>query len=109
MSYEWRGYYYLHTTGAVIKKDVFVVESDPGGAAAYFDSPFCVKWWKVEDVRDRVAFYQECKALGEKQGTGAKTSRALYKILKGAGTVNKQFRPSGTGLKYHLVEEEKHE
>ena len=41
-------YYYEHENGSVIQKPDYVVNM-AGGPAAYFDSPFCKRWWHETD------------------------------------------------------------
>ena len=41
-------YKYEHTNGEIITKPQVVVESMPGGAFEYFDSPFVRRWWKED-------------------------------------------------------------
>ena len=45
-------YAYLHVNGKVLQKPDIVVDTMPGGAEEYFDSPYVVKWWKVETEKD---------------------------------------------------------
>jgi len=45
-------YYYMHVNGTVIPKVDFVVDSL--GAADYFDSPFVMFYWHVDDTTHRV-------------------------------------------------------
>ena len=62
MSESW--YYYLHQNGLLIGKNPVVVETDP----QYFDSPFVIKYWKL-DLKDRSNAWillLEALALGAK-------------------------------------------
>ena len=62
-----REYYYLHTNGALIKKNAFVVES--AGVNSYFNSPFVIKHWvattpeDVEIIRKEAADIRLMKGL----------------------------------------------
>jgi hypothetical protein len=42
------GYYYEHQNGKIIFKPFSVVDSM--GPEEYFDSPFCLRWWKVNTL-----------------------------------------------------------
>ena len=41
-------YFYKHTNGDIIRQVDIVVDAD-GGPGIYYDSPFVVEWWHVED------------------------------------------------------------
>ena len=42
-------YKYRHVNGEIITKPDIVVDSDPGGPSAYFNSPFVEEWWYEDD------------------------------------------------------------
>ena len=44
-------YYYEHENGEIIKKSNFVVDSI--GPYEYFDSPFVIRWWYEEDMKEQ--------------------------------------------------------
>lgn len=47
MTKDNRPYYYLHTNGETIRKPAPVVDA-AGGPHVYFDSPFVVRWWRLD-------------------------------------------------------------
>jgi len=53
------GYYYLHINSQIIWKPRIVVESD----LDYFNSPFVVKHWKVENNFEFQKMKSEAKAI----------------------------------------------
>ena len=44
-------YYYEHENGTVIAKPDSVVNYYPGGAAEYFNSRLCKRWWHEADEK----------------------------------------------------------
>lgn len=53
------GYYYLHVNSNIIWKSKIVAEADE----SYFDSPYVVKYWKVETETDYENMKIEAKEL----------------------------------------------
>lgn len=53
------GYYYLHVNSSIIWKPKLVVEMDK----SFFDSPYVVKYWKVETEMDYENMKIEAKKL----------------------------------------------
>lgn len=53
------GYYYLHTNSQIIWKPKIAVESH----SEYFNSPFVVKYWEVQDYSDFQQMTIEAKKL----------------------------------------------
>jgi len=54
------GYYYLHVNGQLIYRPAVVVESDP----SYFDSPFIVKFWKIDSEEQYIDMVIEIESPG---------------------------------------------
>lgn len=64
-----RKYFYLHTNGALIEKNAFVVESE--GVQSYFNSPFVVKYWVAtteEDIESIKKNVEEIKLIQQNKG-----------------------------------------
>ena len=64
---EGRCYYYLHTNGSLIKKSAAVCELFTTPQET-FDSPFVVKWWRIENHEQYKAMEKEIENLTVKDG-----------------------------------------
>lgn len=59
-----KAYYYLHTSGSVIRKTTFVVDSL--GAEEYFSGGFVVEYWLITNNKEYEEMMEEVKQMGKK-------------------------------------------